>query len=155
MRGRGYSLEDIAAALKRGKSAVWYELSKRRKGRKYDAAYAKHLSYVRMRAKRKNGKKIALDPLLRDFVETQLKDDQSPEAIEGRLKRVPHIFGTVSAYAIRRFIESPYGRKIEAYRKRVFGTRRRTRTPKAKLDGKRMISKRPLRIAKRQGLGHM
>lgn len=134
---------------------MWYELSKRRKGRAYDASYAKHLSYVRMRQKRKEGKKIALDPELRAFVETHLKDDQSPEAIEGRLKTVVTNISSVSAYAIRRFIESPYGRKIEAYRTRVFGKKRHTRPPKATLDGKRMISKRPLRIAKRQGLGHM
>lgn len=146
---------DIARTLKRGKSAVWYELSKQRKGRRYDATYAKHPSYVRMRRNRNEGKKIALDSNLRTFVETHLKDDQSPEATEGRLKRIVRDVSSVSAYAIRRFLESPYGRRIEAYRKHVFGKKRRVRPPKAKLDGKRMISKRPLRIAKRQRLGHM
>ena len=130
---KGYSLSDIGRTLKRGKSALWYELSKRRKKRRYDAVYAKHLSYVRMRRKRKEGKKIALDPTLRTFVETHLKDDQSPEAIEGRLKSVVRDVVSVSAYAIRRFIKSPYGRSIEVYRKRVFGKKRRTALRKRNL----------------------
>lgn len=108
-----------------------------------------------MRARRKEGKKIALDPILREFVETHLLDDQSPEAVEGRLAHVEQGLGSVSAYAIRRFVESPYGRKIEAHRRKIFNKKRRTRSPKARMDGKRMISKRPLRIARRQGLGHM
>jgi len=82
-------------------------------------------------------------------------DDQSPEAVEGRLRHVEQNRGKVSAFAIRRFIDSPYGRRIEAHRKKIFKKKRRTRPPKARMDGKRMISRRPLRIAKRQGLGHM
>ena len=108
-----------------------------------------------MRHKRKEGKKIALDSILRTFVETHLMDDQSPEAVEGRLRHVEQNRGKVSAFAIRRFIDSPYGRRIEAHRKKIFKKKRRTRPPKARMDGKRMISRRPLRIAKRQGLGHM
>lgn len=155
MKTRGYSLQDIANVFKRVTSAIWYEVQKSRKNRSYDAAYAKHLSYVRMRAKRKEGKKIALDSPLRTFVEDGLMDDQSPEAIEGRIKYVETGFTRTSAFAIRRFIESPYGRRIEAHRLKVFKKRRRLRPPKARMDGKRMISKRPRRINERKGLGHM
>lgn len=130
-------------------------MQKKRKGKKYDASYAKHLSYVRMRAKRKEGKKIALDKTLREFVEKGMMDDQSPEAIEGRIKYVETKLERTSAFAIRRFIKSPYGRKIEAHRLKVFKKKRHTRPSKAIMDGKRMISKRPKRINDRKGLGHM
>jgi IS30 family transposase len=108
-----------------------------------------------MRANRKAGKKITLDRELRGFVEHELMDDQSPEAIEGRIAHVEKKLTSVSAFAIRRFITSVYGRRIEAHRIRVFKRKRWKRTSKVTLDGKRMIDKRPKRIAKRQGLGHM
>lgn len=108
-----------------------------------------------MRAKRKEGKKIALDPMLRPFVETELMDDQSPEAIEGRLKYVMKGLVRTSATVIRRFIKSPYGRRIEAHRLNVFRKKHRARPPKAHMDGKRMISNRPKHINDRKGLGHM
>lgn len=107
-----------------------------------------------MRRGRKVGKKIALDPPLRAFVEEHLLDDQSPDAIEGRLIQVERDRGCVSARAIRRYIGSVYGRKIEAHRSHVFKRVRRKRTPKTAFDGKRMISERPKRINERKGLGH-
>ena len=155
MAKRGYSLKEIAKTFKRVKSAIWYELQKKRNGKRYDADYAKHLSYVRMRAKRKEGKKIALGGDLREFVEAGLMDDQSPEAIEGRIKHIETKLERTSAFSIRRFIKSPYGRRIEAHRLKVFKKKRHSRPPKAKMDGKRMISKRPKRINDRKGLGHM
>lgn len=108
-----------------------------------------------MRANRKAGKKIALDRELRSFVERELMDDQSPEAIEGRLAHVERELTSVSAFAIRRFITSVYGRRIEAHRTKVFKRKRWKRTPKTTLNGKRMIDKRPKRINERKGLGHM
>lgn len=155
LRSRGYSLKEIAKALKRPKSSVGYEFKKRRKGRKYDAVYAKHISYVRARRGRKEGKKIALNQKLREFVETHLLDDQSPEALAGRLTWITKDIGAASARAIRRYITSVYGRKIEAHRATVFKKARRRGVPKTVLDGKRMISKRPKRINERKGLGHM
>lgn len=108
-----------------------------------------------MRANRKAGKKIALDRELRSFVETELMDDQSPEAIEGRLRCVLTKFAYASASVIRRFIKSPYGRRIEYHRAKVFRKHHSKRALKTVLDGKRMISQRPKRINERKGLGHM
>lgn len=128
--------------LKRLKSVVWYELSKRRKGRGYDAQYAKHVSYVRMRRGRKAGKKIALDPALRSFVETNLLDDQSPDAIAGRLRKIEHGIRYVSPAAIKRYIKSVYGRRIESHRAKIFKQRKRGGRKKGVLDGRRLISNR-------------
>ena len=155
LRDRGYSLAEIGRSLKRVASGVWYELQKKRKGRKYDASYTKHVAYVRARRGRKVGKKIALDPVLRNFVESHLLDDQSPEAVEGRLREVERDKGRASARAIERYIKSPYGRRIEARRAKIFRKARRRKTSKTVLDGKRMISKRPKRINERKGLGHI
>lgn len=108
-----------------------------------------------MRRGRKVGKKIALDADLRSFVEENLMDDQSPDAISGRLRGIERALAYISPAAIKRYIRSVYGRKIEAHRAKIFKRRSRRRTPKAALDGKRMISKRPKRINERKGLGHM
>ena len=155
LRRKKYSIRDIARTLKRGVSALWYELKKRRSGRAYDAQHAKHVSYVRMRRLRTTGKKIALNPTLRKFVEDNLLDDQSPDAIAGRLRTVARHIAYVSPAAIKRYIKSVYGRRIESHRAKIFKRVRRKRVPKTAIQNKRMISKRPRRISERKGLGHM
>lgn len=154
MRGKGYSLQGIGEVLHRPKSVVWYELTKSRKNKKYDPDYAHHVSYVRRKYSKAIGKKIAGESGLRNFVESHLFDDQSPEAVSGRLKYVENDKIYSSASAIRRYVKSPYGRRIEAHLQKIFKKRRRRRGTKRKLEGKRMITKRPWYIAKRRGLGH-
>lgn len=107
-----------------------------------------------MRNQRSIGKKIALHRDVRSFIESALFDDQSPEEISKRLKRVEHHLPFVSATAIRRYIKSPYGRKIETHRAVVFKKQRKKRGRKPRIEGKRMISERPSKINKRWGLGH-
>ena len=107
-----------------------------------------------MRAKRKEGKKIASHPELRAFIEHHLLDDQEPEEIARRLKNVEKQLPYVSGSAIRRYIRSPYGRKIEVHRKKVFGKQRRHRRRGRRLKDRRSIHKRPLKINRRWGLGH-
>ena len=148
-------MEEIAQTFHRPKSGIWYELTKRRKGKRYDAEYAKHLNYIRMRSRRIVGKKIALHPDLRRFVEAVLMDDQSPEEISKRLKRIEKQLTYVSAFAIRRYVKSVYGRRIEWHRSKVFKKKRRRVAARKRIEGKRMISKRPSKINKRWGLGHM
>ena len=139
----------------RSKSVVWYELQKKRKGKAYDAEYAKHLNYVRMRAKRKAGKKIAMHRDLRRFIESALMDDQSPEEIAKRLRRIEKQLPYASASAMRRYIKSPYGRVIEQRRAKILKKRREKRGIRKHILNKRMISERPSKINKRWGLGHM
>jgi IS30 family transposase len=155
LKGKRYSLEDIAKALGRVKSGIWYELQKAVKGRRYRAEDAERKTYLRRRSGRKEGKKIAHDRELRSFVEEHLMDDQSPDAIAGRLKQVERKLKTASARAIRRYIGSVYGRNIESHRKKVFKKRRKRHGSRERLEGKRMIDKRPSKINKRWGLGHM
>lgn len=155
LNAKGYSLAAIAHTLKRVKSAIWYELTKTREKRAYDAEYAHHVSYVRRKYARAIGQKIALDRDLRKFVETHLLDDQSPEEISKRLKRVEKHLTYVSGSAIRRYIKSVYGRRIESHRAKVFKKKRQHRGAKPHIANKRLITERPSYINKRWGLGHM
>lgn len=82
-------------------------------------------------------------------------DDQSREALAGRLANIERGIPSTSASAIRVYIKSVYGRRIEIHRDKIFRKRRRRRVPKTPISGKRMISSRPKRIGARKGLGHM
>lgn len=137
------------------KSGIWYELQKARKGEPYDASVAEHTTYVRHRYHRAVGKKIALNNSLRDFIEKHLMDDQSPEEISKRLKRIEKQLPYISGTAIRRYITSVYGRRIEAHRATVLKKKRHHRGAKPRITNKRLITERPSKINKRWGLGHM
>lgn len=107
-----------------------------------------------MRKKRTIGKKIALNKELKKFVEEKLLDDQSPEEVSKRLKRREKHLPYVSASAIHRYIKSPYGRRIEARRVKIFKKKRRGGSTKKRIEGKRNIHGRPKKIDNRWGLGH-
>lgn len=109
---------------------------------------------MRRKYSRAVGQKIALDKDLRKFVETHLIDDQSPENISLRLKRIETNLPYVSASAIRRYIKSVYGRRIESHRAKLLKKKRHHRGAKSKIEGKRLITERPSKINKRWGLGH-
>ena len=130
-------------------------MQKKHRKRKYESKFADHVTYIRRRKNRAVGRKIALHSELQTFIEKHLLDDQSPEEISKRLKRVEKHLPYVSAFAIRRYIKSPYGRRIEAHRAKVFKKKRRHRTIKLRIKDKRKISERPSKINKRWGLGHM
>lgn len=155
MTNKGYSLRDIEEAIGLRHSSVAYELKKRtRKGRRYDAAYAKHHAYVKRKYSKAIGMKIVSNPDLRKYVEELLLDLQSPELVSGRIKKHRLDLPYVSASALRRYIKSPYGRRIEAKRQKLVRKWKR-RVAKAVMAGKRMIDKRPQAINAREGVGHM
>lgn len=147
-------MKEIAKAIGVVTSAVWYELKTfTRKGRPYNAAYAHQRAYAKRRYARAQGRTIALNSVLKNVVETYLMDDQSPEHIAERIKRYRKDLPGVSGTLIRRYIASPYGRKIESHRAKVFKKKHRFRRKKVTIDGRRMISKRPLYINTRKRIG--
>jgi IS30 family transposase len=98
-----------------------------------------------------------MDPELKKFVTQEIADDQSPEAIAGRLKYVETDIAYASTKAIYKFVHSPHGRTIEKHLysnavKRTGGPARGTR--KVAIDGRIMIDKRPKIIEKRKEFGH-
>jgi IS30 family transposase len=147
LRTKNYTLKEIAKVIGVVPSAIWYELKKRtRKDRVYDAVYAQHRAYVVRKYARAQGRTIALNKELRRIVEEYLFDDQSPENIAGRITKHHRDLPRISGRLIRRYIASPYGRKIESHRKKLFRKYRKRWKKRVVIDGRRMISKRSLYI---------
>ena len=148
-----YTLVEIAGVLKKDSSAVWYEINTNsRKGRKYDAEYAEHKAYVARKYSKNIGMTIAKDIFLKKRVEELLLDDRSHEHISKRIGRHEKHLQSISGIAIRRYISSVYGRKIETHRVKLL-KKKRKRIPRVYLEGKRMISKRPKYINTRKRIG--
>ena len=97
--------------------------------------------------------KIVGNKRLRKFVHKHLYDDQSPRAISGRLKHKTKKLNYISKSAIHNYIQSVYGRRLEAHRKKRKQRRRKKRPKYGKLDGRPFIDKRPKYIDKRRRLG--
>lgn len=154
LKRKNYTLAEIAKTLGVVPSAIWYECANfMRKGRPYNAAYAHHRAYARRKYARAQGRTIALHPKLKKTVEVYLLDDQSPEHVAERIRRYHRDLPSISGTLVRRYIASPYGRRIEAHRARVFKRRRRFSRKKVVIDGRRMISKRPKHINTRKRIG--
>lgn len=98
--------------------------------------------------------KIVHNKKLREFVEGGLYDDQSPPNIAGRIKKHEKHLAPVSKNSIYRFIESPYGRRIEYHRAKRKNRRRGRRRPSLKkLKDRTFIDKRPEFINRRKRIG--
>jgi transposase, IS30 family len=119
----------------------------------YDGIYADHKTYVRKHHKRTRGNTIAEHIDLRKTVDQYLLDDQSPEMISGRLKYHQKDLPKISGRSIRKYVRSPYGRRIEAHRNKLFRKRRGRRKKSPLILDKRLIDKRPLYIKERKRIG--
>lgn len=91
---------------------------------------------------------------MQDLVEELLYDDQSPQAVAGRLQRHHQKIPSVSKESIYRYIKSPYGRRLEHYREKKQTKRRQRRPTRGVLDGRIFIDKRPQSINDRKRVGH-
>jgi IS30 family transposase len=110
---------------------------------------------VRSKYTRVRPNTIALHPKLRKTIETYLLDDQSPELTAKRISKYHKNLPTVSGVTIRSYIKSPYGRKIEAHRKKLTPKRRRKKGIHSRIQNKRLIDKRPKYINEKGLVGHM
>lgn len=134
--------------------AISQELSsKTRKGRRYDGTYAQHVARVNRRYKHTRSNTIALHKELQETAENYLLDDQSPEHIARRIRKYHKTIPYVSGVTIRAYIRSVYGRRIEAYRNKIYRKRRGKRKISSEITDKRMIDKRPRYIKKRKRIG--
>ena len=97
--------------------------------------------------------KIVESRKLRVFVEEKLLRDDSPVNISGRIKKHEKDLPNVSKNSIYRYIESPYGRRIEAYRDKKKSGRRYKRPKSGKLSDRTFIDKRPKHINARKRIG--
>lgn len=150
-------IREIARMIGRSPSTVSDELN-RNSVRK---VYGRQRAEQKARLRRQNSKvqclKVAMDPELKKYVTENIENDQSPEAIAGRLKWVDKDIAYASMKAVYKFVHSVHGRKIEKHLyakavKRRGGPKRESRKPA--LDGRTMIDKRPKKVEKRLEFGH-
>ncbi len=150
------SRQFIADKLDRSKSSVVDEINRNSVNGIYTAQKAHHKAYVSRRESKIQCLKVSTNFELRDFVETNIEDDQTPQGISGRLKNIEKKIEYASTKAIYKFVYSPLGRNLErhlysrAVKKR--GGPKRGRS--VAIDGRRMIDRRPKIVQNRLQFGH-
>lgn len=154
---RGKGVRDIARALRRSVSTISDEIVRNKVRGRYVRIKANHKAYVRRRNSKIQCMKVAMDKALKEYVRQHLANDQSPEAIAGRLKNVDTHLQRASHKAIYKFVHSPHGRSLERHLyskavKKKGGPKRGERKPA--LDGRIMIDKRPEAVNSREEFGH-
>ena len=149
-------MRGIARQLGRSHSNILDEIKRNSVRGKYDPKKADHKAYVRRHEAKYQGMKIAEHTELQKYVDDHLYDDQSPEAIAGRVTRHEKHLPKISKNSIRRYIKSVYGRRVEYHRIKQRRKRKRSRKrPKlSKLQDRTFIDKRPKYIQERRYVGH-
>ena len=150
------SIRSVARILCRGVSCISNEIKIGSVNGIYDAKKAEAKAVLRRRDSKFQCMKVANSIDLKKFVIDNIKADQSPEGISGRLKKIEKNLEYASTKAIYKFIESPHGRQIE---KHLYHNAVKKRTgPKNKkkvsIDGRIMIDQRPKQVEKRLEFGH-
>ena len=153
---KGKSLRFISRALDRSVSSVSDEIKNNSVRGKYTAKKADHKAYVKRETSKRDCLKVAMDVNLKKFVIENIKDDQSPEGISGRLKHIEKGIRYASGKAIYKFIASPHGRQVEGhlFSKAVKKKPGRKRGVSVSIDGRTFIDQRPKRVQKRAEFGH-
>lgn len=153
---KGKSRRWIAERLARGVGSISEEIKNNSVRGMYTAEKADHKAYVSRKQSKIQCLKVAMDPVLKQFVTENIKHDQSPEGISGRLKHVEKAIPYASTKAIYKFIWSTHGRKIEKHLyskavKKKGGPKRGTHVT---IDGRTMLDERPKKVATRKEFGH-
>jgi len=146
-----YSYREISYALGRSVSNISNEINNNSVKETYDPDKAQQKTYVRRHNASYRGKKIVNHQVLKKFIEKNLLDEQSPEAIAGRIRNHEKHLPDVSKDTIYRFLRSPYGKIIGLkLKKRKY----RKKRPKIKeLKDRVFIDKRPKIIENRGRVG--
>jgi transposase, IS30 family len=150
------SLRWISKVLDRSVSSVSYEVKENSVKGRYTAKKAQHKADVKRGTSKRDCLKVAMDVSLQQFVIKNIKDEQSPLGISGRLKYVEKGIKYASAKAIYKFVKSPHGRQIEKYlySKSVKKKPGKKRGTSVCIDGRTFIDQRPKRVLKRIEFGH-
>lgn len=150
------SYEEIARRVKRSISTISDEIRRGKTKGVYIAEQAHAKVIVRKRNARFQGMKITHNKELREYVETHMKMDWSPELIVGRINAhetdLPHI----GVDAVYKFVRSVHGRQLEKHLwyKNKRWKHNRSRVKKENLKNRTSIEKRPQYIEKRVQIGH-
>lgn len=153
MLDKNYSQRNIAKALNRSNSTISEEIKHGSVRGVYNPLKAHHKAYVRRWQSKYQAMKIVEDIDLRNFVEKRLLKDDSPPNISGRIQKHEKYLTTVSKNSIYRYIESPYGRRIENYRNKRKQRKRHRRPRSETLKERVFIANRPQYVATRKRIG--
>jgi IS30 family transposase len=150
------SIRAIAKMLGRGVSCISNEIKLGIVKGIYDAKKAEAKAILRRRESKLQCMKVAMNIDLQKFVIENIKDDQSPEGISGRLRYIEKEIEYASTKAIYKFVESPHGRQIEKYlySKAVKKKTGKKRGTSVGIDGRVFIDKRPKKVENRLEFGH-
>jgi len=149
-------LHFIASKLGRSVSSISDEIKLNSVNGSYDAKKAQAKADLRRKNSKLQCMKVAMNPLLKNFVIENILEDQSPEGISGRLREVENGIQYASTKAIYKFVCSPHGRQIEKhlYTKAVHKKGGPKRGTSVSIDGRTMIDERPQSVEKRLEFGH-
>ena len=139
----------------RSHSNILEEIKRNSVKGKYDPRKPDHKAYVRRHEAKYQGMKIAEHGELKKYVDAGLCDDQSPEAIAGRVAKYEKYLPSVSKDSIRRYIKSVHGRRVEHHRIQQRRKRKwsRKRPKLTELNDRVFIDKRPKHIQDRKYVG--
>jgi len=154
----GEGIRTIARALNRSPSTISDEIKYGSVKGVYRADRAEEKATSRRRKAKQKCLKVAMNPVLKEYVTRHLKDDQSPEGISGRIREIDTHIPYASTKAIYTFIDSSHGGPLEhhLYRKRVKhqgGLKRGS--VKTSDQTKVSIEKRPKQANNRTEFGHL
>jgi IS30 family transposase len=154
LRKKGYSLREIADAIKRNPATISRELKKNAVNGIYDPQKANHKAYVKRKNSKYQGMKVVSDIELWNYLENKIKEDWSPEMISGRIENIDAWIKPISAKGIYKFIYSVYGRNLEKHLAYQNKKRRSKSTQKVRqLANRVFIDQRPKIIDKRKRFG--
>ncbi len=153
----GKGVREIARMRKRSASTISEEIHAGIKDGVYRATYADTQAKKRRRQAKQKCLKVAMNPALKAYVTKEIGNNQSPEAVSGRLREHDTHITYASPKAIYRFVYSPHGGPLEHHLhhkrvKRKGGPKRGCK--RARDTTKRMITERPARIQEREEFGH-
>jgi transposase, IS30 family len=150
-------VNEIARMRKRSNSTISEEIRNGTKDGVYRATYADTQARKRRKQSKQKCLKVAMNPVLKEYVTAEITDNQSPEAVSGRIKEHDTHIPYTSPKAIYHFVYSSHGGPLEhhLHRKRVKRKGGPKRGSKRACDTtKRMITERPAHIQEREEFGH-
>lgn len=147
----GVSIRQISKAVKRSPSTISRELKRNSCGYRYK--YLPHVAQKKYNKRRINShRKVKISPIIKEYIESKLNQQWSPEQIAMRDKGQPEKIPCFST--IYRWIHQKYLIKGNMTKLRRKGKFKRPAETRGRFNIGKPIKKRPKEVYKRQSIGH-
>jgi len=140
-----WSYSDIARKLNKTKGAVSGEISRNSVRGIYTAKKAHAKARQRRWRARFQVMKVAIDVVLRNYVEEKIKSFWSPEDISGRIKFIDTNIPYANKDSIYKYLKSPHGRNLIDYLW-LMGKKGKPITERVDIKNRKFIDKRPKKV---------